>query len=108
VQVDFQELRLGLKRLETDPPTDFTRDDFDSQIIRRGFAQKDQEVRQDPSVTGSPCPHARTELLGPFTQMDFAAFKTFIDFELKEYVQKQMAKAAGLVHVHAVCVGLRA
>ena len=28
-------------------------------------------------------------------QMNLAAFKTFMDVQLKEYVQRQMAKAAG-------------
>ena len=44
--------------------------------------------------------------LNRFMQMDLASFKTFMNSELKEYVQKQMAKAAGRVHVHVICVRL--
>jgi hypothetical protein len=45
-------------------------------------------------------------------EMDPGAFKTFIHFQLKEYVQRQMAKAAGsrfslsvsFIYVYACCV----
>ena len=45
VQVDFQELRLGLKRLETDPPIELTYEDFEKNVLRRGFAQLVRSVR---------------------------------------------------------------
>ena len=54
-QVDFQEMRLGLKRLETDPPTNFTAADFDAYVVRRGFAHQNGEVRRIPTLTMLVC-----------------------------------------------------
>jgi voltage-gated sodium channel len=68
-KVDFQEIRGGFKRLETDPVMDFVEDDFDREVVQRGFADDEGE-------------------------MDLPQFKTFLDVQLKEYVQKQMVKAA--------------
>lgn len=48
-------MRLGLKRLETDPPTDFTAADFDAYVVRRGFAHQNGEVRQIPTLTVLVC-----------------------------------------------------
>ena len=72
-RLDFNELRSGLKRLETDPMIDFTETDFRDHVVRRGFAGADAE-------------------------MDFKHFKAFMDLSLTEYLQKQVAKAAGDVN----------
>mmetsp|Transcript_21680 Transcript_21680/g.34701 ORF Transcript_21680/g.34701 Transcript_21680/m.34701 type:complete len:395 (-) Transcript_21680:24-1208(-) len=70
--IDFQEMRGGLKRLDTDPAIDLTAEDFEAQVASRGLAMTDGNL-------------------------DLQCFKTLMNVQLKEYVHKQMAKAAGLV-----------
>jgi len=70
--VDFQEMRSGLKRMDTDPVINLTAEDYSEHVISRGLALHDGG-------------------------MDLRCFKTFIGIQLKEYVHKQMAKAAGEV-----------
>jgi hypothetical protein len=70
--IDFDEMRNGFKRLDCDPPIDFTRENFESEILSRGLA-----------------------LQGDI--MDIQCFKTYVNLQLKEFVQKCMARAAGEV-----------
>jgi hypothetical protein len=58
----------------------YQEEDFESYVLRRGFANLDEK-------------------------MDLVAFKTWIYYQLKQYVQKQMAKAAGsLFFLLSVCL----
>lgn len=67
--LDFKELRCGFKRLEMDPPIDFKQEEYDNMMVKKGFCDRDGQI-------------------------DIQGFKVFLDMQLKEYVQKQMALAA--------------
>jgi len=59
MQVDFHEMRSGLKRMDTDPPMDLKKEDFNREIIHRGLALSN-------------------------AQLDLQCFKTFVSVQLKE------------------------
>ena len=59
MQVDFHEMRSGLKRMDTDPPMDLTEETFNREIIHRGLALSN-------------------------AQLDLHCFKTFVTVQLKQ------------------------
>ena len=67
--INFEEMRNGFLRMETDPAIDFTLEHYTTEIVNMGLA------RQDGS-------------------MDMSCFNTYIQLQLKRYVQKQMSNAA--------------